>query len=113
MNRLVTGLALAIAGFATAGCVNHPEQVGAQRCDWPEPVVSETAPAVAHHQFEDIDTHWTLARVFARLGPARRETGEFTYEWVDDEGRVFVAAAASRCGMLRRASFRDDGRSSG
>jgi hypothetical protein len=102
----------AVALLAT-GCMNHPEQVGEQRCEWPTPAVDASAPAVPHYRFEDIDSHWTLARLFARLGPARRETGELTYEWVDDEGRVFVAAAASRCGVVRRASFVDAGRSGG
>ena len=106
MNRYACVL-IAAVGFSTTACMNRPEQVGAQRCDWPEPVVAASPGTVPHHLFEGIDSHWTLARVFARLGPARREVGEFTYEWVDDEGRVFVAAASSRCGMVRRASFVD------
>jgi len=103
-------LAFLLAGaLAATGCMNRPDQVGEQRCDWPEPVVATSANAVPAHLFAGITKTWTLARVFARLGPARREVGELEYEWVADDGRVFVAAAASRCGVVRRASFVDAG----
>jgi hypothetical protein len=101
---IVVGIA---AALAAGGCVNHPERMSEQRCDWPAPVVAGAAGTVPAHLFAGINTTWTLARIFARLGPARREAGEFTYEWVADDGRVFVAAAASRCGLVRRAGFVD------
>ena len=100
----------AVAFAATGSVCASDNTMASERCAWPEPVVDTNAAPVAHAQFAWIDTHWTLARVFARLGPARREVGEFTYEWVDDEGRVFVASASSRCGVLRRARFADRGR---
>ena len=104
--RIVVGVAAVIAA---SGCVNHPERMADQRCDWPSPVVAGTEGTVPTHLFAGVDTTWTLARLFARLGPARRESGEFTYEWVAADGRVFVAAASSRCGLLRRAGFVDPG----
>jgi hypothetical protein len=111
MKRHIASLVVGIAAaFAAIGSASAHD--GGQRCSWPEPVVDANAAPVPHFRFEDIDSHWTLARVFARLGPARREAGELTYEWVDDEGNVFVAAAASRCGIVRRASFADRGRPS-
>ena len=102
--RTLVGVA---ALLSTTACLNHPERMASERCDWPSPVVAGAEATVPTHLFAGIDTTWTLARIFARLGPARREAGEFTYEWVDDGGRVFVAAAASRCGLVRRASFVD------
>jgi hypothetical protein len=93
------------AALATGACTNRPEVSGAQRCEWPDPVVASAQVTVPAHRFAGIDTTWTLARVFARLGPARREAGDFTYEWVADDGRVFVATAANRCGLVRRADF--------
>ena len=102
---MTLGVAAAVAATGSAFAYDS-----GQRCAWPEPVVDTNAAPVAHARFAWIDTHWTLARVFARLGPARREIGEFTYEWVDDEGRVFVASASSRCGLLSRARFADRGR---
>jgi hypothetical protein len=85
--------------------MTHPERTAGQRCEWPEPVVATAEGTVPTHLFAGIDTTWTLARIFARLGPARREAGELTYEWVAADGRTFVAAASSRCGMVRRADF--------
>jgi hypothetical protein len=106
--KRAASLALGMAAaMAATGCVSHPERVADQRCDWPDPVVASSASPVPVHKFAWIDTKWTLARVFARLGPAQRTVSaeSFTYEWDADDGRVFVAAAASRCGMLRRAGF--------
>ena len=112
MNRLLAMGATIALSLGATGCATDASMAG-QRCDWPEPVVASSAQTTPKHLFEGIDLHWTLARVFARLGPARREAGEFTYEWVTDDGRVFVAASASRCGVLRRASFVDEGRPGG
>ena len=101
---IVVGVA---AALAASGCVNHPELMSDQRCEWPSAVVAGGEGTVPTHLFAGIDTGWTLARIFARLGPARRDAGEFTYEWVAADGRVFVAAASSRCGLVRRAGFVD------
>jgi hypothetical protein len=97
------------AALAATGCVSRPGMASDQRCPWPEPVVATAPRAVPAHLFANIDTTWTLARIFARLGPARAEVGSgaYTYDWVADDGRVFVAAASSRCGLVRRASFVD------
>jgi hypothetical protein len=111
-----TKLAMLLFGVATAfaatGCVSRPEVMADQRCPWPEPVVASAPRTVPAHLFAGIDTTWTLARLFARLGPARSEVGSgaYTYDWVADDGRVFVAAASSRCGLVRRAGFVDAGR---
>jgi hypothetical protein len=106
--RCAAAVAVAlVAAFAAAGCVNRPGVLADERCPWPDPVVATAEGATPAHLFAGIDDTWTLARVFARLGPARREAGEFTYEWVADDGRVFVAAASSRCGLVRRAGFVD------
>ena len=106
--NVITRFALGVAAaLATTGCMTHPERMAEQRCDWPEPVVASAEGTVPTHLFAGIDTTWTLARIFARLGPARREAGELTYEWVAADGRTFVAAASSRCGMVRRADFVD------
>jgi hypothetical protein len=96
-----------LAALAAGGCMNHPEMVGEQRCDWPQPVVATEANAVPAYRFAGIDTTWTLARLFARLGPAARAVGEpaLTYEWDAADGRVFVASASSRCGMVYKADF--------
>ena len=77
------------------------------RCPWPEPVVATSDATTPTHLFAGIDDTWTLARIFGRLGPARRAVDPLTYEWVAADGRVFVAAAASRCGLVRRAGFVD------
>ncbi len=104
--RMVVGVAAVVAA---SGCVNNPELASDQRCEWPTPVVAGAAGTVPTHLFAGIDSTWTLARIFARLGPARREAGELSYEWVAADGRVFVAAAASRCGLVHRAGFVDAG----
>jgi hypothetical protein len=111
--KIIAATLLGIAAaLATTGCVSRPELAGEQRCAWPEPVVATAPRAVPAYQFANIDTTWTLARVFARLGPARAEVGSgvYTYDWVADDGRVFVAAASSRCGLVHRAGFVDAGR---
>jgi hypothetical protein len=106
LQWMVLGIA---ATLAATGCVSRPERLAEQRCDWPEPVVAASAGAVPVHKFAGIDNKWTLARLFARLGPAQRTLASepFAYAWDADDGRVFVAAAASRCGLVRRAGFVD------
>jgi hypothetical protein len=107
MKRTIATLLGAAALLAAGGCMTHPERIGEQRCDWPEPVVATAAHAVPAYRFAGIDTTWTLARLFARLGPAARAVGDpaLTYEWDAADGRVFVASASSRCGLVYKAEF--------
>jgi hypothetical protein len=105
--KWIPGLVCGVVAVAAIGCMTHPERVAQQRCEWPSPVVADAEGTVPTHLFAGIDTTWTLARVFDRLGPARREAGELSYEWVAADGRRFVATAANRCGLVRRAEFVD------